>query len=203
MCDAIPLPPERRDDVIDVLADAFGDYPLMQWVVGPDGDVAGRVRQLIAFFVSRRVMRGGPMLGVVDGDRVVGAAALTLPSEPAPPPGITALEVEVWRNLGEPARLRYQAYADTTSRFFRSVGPHHHLNMIGIRGSHKGQGLARPLLDAVQQMSDADPNSTGVSLTTERARNVKLYEHFGYSVIAHKTVSEDVQTWGLVRRRSS
>jgi hypothetical protein len=184
-----------------VLADAFHDYSLMQWVVGSEGDVAGRVRRLIAFFVSRRVMRGGPMLGVVDGDRLVGAAALTLPSEPPPPPGITALDLEVWRDLGEPARGRYQAYADTTSLFFREVGPHHHLNMIGIRCSHQGQGLARPLLEAVHQMSDADPNSAGVSLTTERKRNVKLYEHFGYSVIAHMQVSEEVETWGLVRRR--
>lgn len=200
--EAIPLPPERRDDVIDVFADAFHDYPLMQWVVGPEGDVAARVRRLIAFFVSRRVMRGGPMLGVIDGPRLVGAAALTLPNEPAPPPSITALDVDVWRDLGEPARMRYQAYADTTSPFFARIGPHHHLNMIGIRCSHMGQGLARPLLDAVVRMSDADPNSNGVSLTTERARNVKLYEHFGYSVISHKTVSEDVQTWGLLRRRS-
>lgn len=201
--EAIPLPPERRDDVIDVFADAFDDYPLMHWVVGVGGDLAGRVRRLIAFFVSRRVMRGGPLLGVVDGSRLVGAAAITLPVEPAPPPGITALDVEVWRDLGQPARERYQSYADTTAPFFTGLGRHYHLNMIGIRNSHKGQGLARPILDAVHQMSDADPNSTGVSLTTERDRNVRLYEHFGYSVIAQKTVSEYVQTWGLVRRTRS
>jgi GNAT superfamily N-acetyltransferase len=198
---AIPLPPERRDDVIDVLADAFDDYPLMHWVVGPGGDVAGRVRRLIAFFVSRRVMRGGPLLGVADGNRLVGAAAITLPAEPAPPPGITALDLDVWRDLGEPARKRYQSYADTTAPFFAGLGRHYHLNMIGIRNSHKGQGLARPLLDAVQQMSDAEESSTGVSLTTERPRNVKLYEHFGYAVVARKSVSDDVQTWGLFRRR--
>jgi GNAT superfamily N-acetyltransferase len=201
MPDAIPLPPESRDEVIDVFADAFHDYSLMRWVVGPEGDVAGRVRRLIAFFVSRRVMRGGPMLGMVDGQRLVGAAALTLPVEPAPPPGITALEVEVWRDLGEAARMRYQAYSDTTSPFFRNVGRHLHLNMIGIRCSHKGQGLARPLLEAVWQMADRDPGSTGVSLTTERERNVRLYEHFGYAVVAHARVSDEVETWGLVRRR--
>lgn len=201
MTEAIPLPPERQDEVIDVFADAFHDYSLMQWVVGPEGDVAGRVRRLIAFFVSRRVMRGGPLLGVVDGTRLVGAAALTSPVEPAPPPGITALEIAVWKDLGETARERYQTYADTTSPFFMGVGRHLHLNMIGVRGSHKGQGLARPLLETVHRMADADPNSSGVSLTTERARNVKLYEHFGYSVIAHKTVSDEVETWGLFRSR--
>lgn len=201
--EAIPLPPERRDDVIDVFADAFDDYPLMHWVVGPGDSAAGRVRRLIAFFVSRRVMRGGPLLGVVDGDRLVGAAALTLPTEPAPPPGITALDLDVWRDLGQTARERYQSYADTTAPFFTGLGRHYHLNMIGIRNSHKGQGLARPILDAVHQMSDADADSTGVSLTTERDRNVKLYEHFGYAVIAHRPVCDDVQTWGLFRSSRS
>ena len=201
MLEAIPLPPERRDDVIDVFADAFDDYPLMHWVVGPGRDAAGRVRRLIAFFVSRRVMRGGPLLGVVDGNRLVGAAAITLPAEPAPPPGITALDIEVWRDLGHPARERYQSYAETTAPFFTRLGRHYHLNMIGIRNSHKGRGLARPIIDAVHRMSDADADSTGVSLTTERDRNVKLYEHFGYGVIAQKQVSDDVQTWGLFRRR--
>jgi GNAT superfamily N-acetyltransferase len=202
MAAAIPLPPSRRDDVIDVFADAFHDYSLMRWVVGPEGDVAGRVRTLIAFFVSRRVMRGGPLQGVVDGDRLVGAAAITLPVEPAPSPGITALEVQVWRDLGEAARERYQAYADMTSPFFIGVGPHLHLNMLGVRASHAGQGLARPLLEAVHQMSDLNPDSAGVSLTTEREKNVRLYEHFGYSVIAHRQVSDEVETWGLIRYRS-
>ena len=202
MLGVIPLPPDRRDDVIDVFADSFHDYPLMRWVVGPEGDVAARVRRLIAFFVSRRVRRGGPLLGIVDGNRLVGAAAITLPVEAAPPPGITALDVEVWRDLGEQARERYQSYAETTSAFFTGVGRHHHLNMVGVRCSHKGAGLARPMLEAVWHMSQTDPNSTGVSLTTELHRNVRLYEHFDYSVIAHKRVSDEVETWGLFRARS-
>ncbi len=200
MREAVPLSPDRREEIIDVFADAFEDYPLMRWVVGAEGDVEGRVRRLIDFFVTRRVRRGGPLLGVLDGHRLVGAAAITLPAEPPPPPGITVLDIEVWRDLGEPARARYQAYADTTSPFFMGAGLHHHLNMIGIRKSHTGQGLARPLLETVHQMSDADPNSTGVSLTTERERNVRLYEHFGYSVVAHKA-GDEVTTWGLFRRR--
>lgn len=186
-------------DVVDVLADAFRDYPVMRWVVGPDGDVPARVRRVIELFVSRRVMRGGPMLGVFDADRLVGAAILTLPVEPEPPSGITALADSAWRDLGEAARGRYQVYADTTSPFFSGVGLHHHLNMIGIRASHAGRGLARPLLEAVHEMAHADPRSAGVSLTTELARNVTLYEHFGYGVIAHNAVGQTFETWGLFK----
>jgi len=186
-------------DVVDVLADAFRDYPVMRWVVGPDGDVQARVLRLIELFVSRRVMRGGPMFGVFDADRLVGAAILTLPVEPESPPGITALADAAWRDLGEAARGRYQVYAEATSPFFAGVGPHHHLNMIGIRASHAGRGLARPLLEAVHEMAHADPQSAGVSLTTERARNLTLYEHFGYGVIAHHDVGHALETWGLFK----
>lgn len=139
------------------------------------------------------------MFGVFDADRLVGAAILTLPVEPEPPSGITALADAAWRDLGEAARGRYQVYADTTSPFFSGVGPHHHLNMIGIRASHAGRGLARPLLEAVHEMAHADPQSAGVSLTTELARNVTLYEHFGYGVIAHTEVGHALETWGLFK----
>ena len=204
MLTAVPLSRDRLDDVIDVMAEAFLDYPLMQWVAGPEGDVAARVRRLVAFFITRRVVKGGPMFGVIDDDRLVGAAAITLPAEPAPPPGITALEIDVWRALGEPSRKRYQAYSDANSKFFSGLGPHHHLNMIGVRSSHKGRGLARPLLEAVHQLSDADPKSSGVSLTTELEKNLALYQHFKYSVIAENDVAEaPFCTWGLFRPRSS
>lgn len=202
MLRAIPLAADRQGEVIDVFSDAFHDYPVMRWVVGSGGDVAARVRRLITLFVSRRVMRGGPMLGVFGADRLVGAAILTLPVEPEPPPGVAALSDDAWRELGEGARARYQRYAEVTAPFFANVGSHHHLNMIGIRGSHAGQGLARPLLDAVQGMCQADPSSAGVSLTTERSKNVELYQHFGYTVVAHEPVNGELQTWGLVRYRS-
>lgn len=202
MVAAVPLAADRRDEVIDVFSDAFHDYPVMRWVVGPDGDVAARVRRLITLFVSRRILRGGPMLGVFSGETLVGAAILTLPVEPEPPLGINALAEDTWRELGEGARARYQRYAEVTAPFFTSAGSHHHLNMIGIRRSNAGQGLARPLLDAVQGMCTADPASAGVSLTTERDRNVELYKHFGYVVIAHQAVDDDLQTWGLMKYRS-
>lgn len=191
--------------MIDVFTDAFHDYPLMRWVLGAGSDDGSRLRRLITLFVSRRVMRGGPMFGVFDGTRLVGAATLTRPVEPEAPTSVATLTDDTWQVLGEDVRVRYQAYSDTVAPFFATVGPHLHLNMLGVRASYAGQGLARPLLDAVQQMSDEDPNSAGVSLTTERDRNVQLYEHFGYEVVAHQPVSAEVATWGLVnfRKRST
>ena len=202
MITAAPLFPSDVDAVIDVFSDAFHDYPVMRWVVGPEGDVPARVRRLIALFVTRRVRRGGPMLGVTDHGRLVGAAILTLPVEPEPPADVANLTERAWHDLGTAAQQRYEAYAQATSQFFTALGPHHHLNMIGVRPSHAGRGLARPLLDAVAGMCDADPGSAGVSLTTERERNVSLYRHFGFAAIAHQTFGAGLETWGMVRRRA-
>lgn len=195
------LPAEQAAEVIDVLADAFHDYPVMRFVVGPDDEVDARVRRLITLFVTRRVLRGGPMLGVCDANHLVGAAVLTLPGEPELSGDKAALATELaehaWRDLGDAARARYQTYADAVSRFFADVGPHHHLNMIGVRRSHAGRGLARPLLDAVARLAADDAASAGVSLTTERPRNVALYEHFGYRVVANREVTPGFESWGL------
>jgi GNAT superfamily N-acetyltransferase len=191
------LSPAQLPDVVDVMADAFGDYPLMHFVVGPDGDVSGRIRRLVELFVTRRQRRGGPMLGVHDEQtgRLVAAAALTLPSEPEPPADLAAWVDGVWAELGTAAFDRYSLYAGTWPVL--EPTPHHHLNMLGVRRAYAGTGMARPLLTAVLAMAAADPGSSGVSLTTEVTRNVSFYEYFGYRQIGHKQVAPDLESWGF------
>ncbi len=187
-------------DVIDVMADAFRDYPVMRFVVGPDGDVAARTRRLIELFVTRRLRRGGPMFGVVDprSGALAAAAILTLPVEPPPPDDLAPWVDGVWAELGADAFDRYQQYAASWPVI--EPTPHHHLNMIGVRRGHAGQGLARPLLATVAALAEDDPGSSGVSLTTEVARNVQLYAHFGYQVVGHTQVAPTLETWALFKK---
>ncbi len=55
------------------------------------------------------------------------------------------------------------------------------------------------MLDAIHTMSERDPDSTGVSLTTETAANVPLYEHCGYHIVGHEQILDGLETWGLFR----
>ena len=187
-------------EVIDVMADAFRDYPVMRYVVGPGGDVGARTRRLVELFVTRRLRRGGPMFGVVDRDSgtLAAAAILTLPTEAPPPEDLAPWVDAIWTALGSDAFDRYQQYAASWPVI--EATPHHHLNMIGVRRAHAGSGLARALLTTVAALADADQGSSGVSLTTEVARNVPFYEHFGYQVVGHKVVSPTLETWALLRR---
>jgi ribosomal protein S18 acetylase RimI-like enzyme len=191
------LPVTRLAEVLAVFDDSFAAYPVMRFVVG-DGhaDYEARLRRLIELFVTRRYHLGGPVFGLEAGGALAGAATVTLPGEGEPPPAMVALADDVWRELGADARARYDAYSAAV-RPFPFPQPHYHLNMLGVRAAHQGRGFARPLVDAVRMLSDADPTSLGVSLTTETPRNITLYEHLGFRVVAHTTIAPGFESWGL------
>jgi GNAT superfamily N-acetyltransferase len=191
-------------EIVSVLSDAFQDYPVMRYVLGPDVPAGGapykvRLHRLVQLFVSARAYRDEPMIGVRDDSgALVAAAVMSLPRSPNPLPAFIALREAVWAELGAEARSRYDAYL-AAANFFAASGPHHHLNMIGVRRAQQRLGLARELLEAVHEVASHDPQSTGVSLTTERPENLPFYERFGYKVVGHARVGPDLETWGLFR----
>jgi GNAT superfamily N-acetyltransferase len=71
--------------------------------------------------------------------------------------------------------------------------------MIGVRREAKGKGVGRRLIEHVRLMSREDPDSQGVTLTTEDEGNVSLYQHFGYEIVGHATVGWELRTWGVFR----
>jgi GNAT superfamily N-acetyltransferase len=198
------LAPRDAADVLDVLCDAFRDYPVMRFVLEGDGAAGGgdpddpRLRTLIGLFVGARFIHGDRVFGVCDGDRLVAAATTTGPGDPPTPPALAELRAATWSTLGDDARARYEAFANAGDPFYPADPGHHHLNMLGVRRSHAGRGLARVLLEAVHDLSDADPASHGVTLSTESEKNLTLYEHFGYRVLGHAGL-DGLETWVLYR----
>jgi GNAT superfamily N-acetyltransferase len=192
----------KTDDAVTVLCDAFRDYPVMRYVLGSAGDYERRLRTLVGFFVSARVFRDEPVLGMLDSEGTLVAAAII--SRSSERPELEALAVrreEVWAELGTAARARYDAYGAASATFFPDF-PHYHLDMIGVRRSHQGMGLARPLLEAVHRISEEDGGSAGVCLTTEAPQNIPFYEHFGYLLIGQARVADAYDTWTFFRPRA-
>ena len=193
------LSPSDAPEVVDVLVDAFAKYPVMEYVLGPDSTTHERLTELIGFFVYRRIRLGGPMYGVTGSDgHLVGAAVMTLPSEPEPSSEVLATRDRTWASLGTDCRDRHDAYGAVAKSVLISE-PHHHLNMIGVRHASHGGGVARPLLEAAIELAASDPQSAGLTLTTEVPRNVELYNHFGFKVVRSARVTPDFQTWGMFR----
>ena len=195
--DVIPLSQDRLPEAVAVLCDAFYDYPVMRFITGAAPEYDQLLHQLVTMFVSARALRGSPVLGAVDtSGELIGIATVSLPKEAAAPPEFDRLRDAVWRRLGQAAQSRYDRYGETCMRF-EPQEPHHHLNMLGVRRSHAGQGFARPLLEAVHELCRRNPASCGVSLSTELPENVKLYEYFQYQVLGTAAVAEDLETWVL------
>ena len=193
----VPLSRDRIPEAVDVLCDAFCDYPVMRFIIGKDAEYDDRLTRLVAMFVSARALRNSPVLGAVDvsGD-IVGVATVSTPDEGPAPQEFNVLRDEAWRRLGMHAQKRYDRYGEICMRF-ESPEPHHHLNMLGVRRSHAGQGFARPLLESVHGLCCQHPESQGVSLSTELPDNVRLYEYFSYRVVGNALVSDELETWVL------
>lgn len=198
----ISLTPTDADAIRDVFCDAFGDYPVMRFVLGDASGYPQRLRCLIGFFVGARAVRGEPMYGIRDSSGAIVAAAIlswTGPQDPSPV--LERLREETWAAVGAAERGRYDAYG-TASGAMVPADPHWHLNMIGVCRSHAGRGLGGRLLDAVHDHAARDPRARGVSLATELASNVSLYQRFGYRVLGHARVDEGLETWGMFRERA-
>ncbi len=195
----IRMAPERIEETVAVLCDAFHDYPVMTHVIGDAGaEYDRRLRAMIHVFVSSRVLRGDPILGIEDEGGPVAIATLTRPGGPPIPDSIVALRESVWEILGPDAKARHGALVEVWERQIYP-GLHYHLNMLGVRRSHAGRGLGGRLLKETHALSLADPESLGVSLSTEDPKNVPLYEHCGYKVVGYERVPNGPETWLFFR----
>ncbi len=199
MTQILRLTRDRSPDVVDVLMDAFYDYPVMRWAIGDVGaDYDRRLRVMMDVFAASRFLRDYPVLGVAaDSERLV-AVALVIPATRLPmPPELKRRYEELFSVLGAEGEARLSAMSEVDAR--REVEePHYYLAMIGVRHAEQGKGYARQLMNAVHEMSLNDSSSRGVALTTETAENVSLYEHFGYRVVGHEQL-DGLQTWMMYR----
>jgi hypothetical protein len=100
---------------LDVLCEAFHDYPVMRYVIGPAGEEYDRrLRSVIEFFLQARLSRNEPVLGIADGETLVAAAIVTLPGSGPLPAALAARRELVWAELGADALARYEAYGAAT-----------------------------------------------------------------------------------------
>lgn len=203
--DSVTGPVVRRLDpggagaVAEVLCDAFTDYPVMRHVLGDAPEYRHRLRRLVGLFVMARVLRGEPLFGIGPATRLKAAAIVSYPGRMETPPEFAQLRSEIFAELGSDAQARYEAFGEATRKF--DVGePHIHLNMIGVRRGHQGAGLGGRLLEHVHRLSRGDPESAGVTLTTEDPANLPLYERQGYQLVGHVLVAPGLETWGFFRR---
>lgn len=189
-------------EITEVLCEAFYNYPVMKYVLGDTEDYDLRLSKLVTFFVSARALRNEPLLGIYNSkNKLIAAAAVTLPGEIASPTELYKMRDELWREIGSEEKARYEKYGKVASSLLPKE-PHHHLNMIGVRNAYQGKGLARQLVNAVDELVLQHPTSTGVSLNTEIESNVNFYLHLGYEIVGKAEVDRGIQTWGFFKAKT-
>ncbi len=185
------------DEVVGPLCDAFTDYPVMRYVLGPEGDYRARLEILVRNFLLARVLRKDPILALCDGDEVCGVAVCTLPGLPSTPDLEEAREWS-WSELGGGAKERYGDWI----RVWEPLGvaePNIHVNMLGVPPKYQGRGFGKVLLERVYAMSREHAESTGISLTTESEGNVSFYQRMGYQLLGHARIRPGFETWSFFR----
>lgn len=192
------LDPGDAGAVVDVLSDAFADYPVMRHVLGDVPEYGRRLTRLVGLFVMARVLRGEPLFGIGPVTGLEAAAIVSYPGRTATPPEFAELRAEIFGELGADVQARYEAFGAATQQF-DIAEPHIHLNMIGVRQGLQGRGLGGILLAHVHRVSSEDADSSGVTLTTEDPANVPLYQRLGYRLTGHVRVAPGLETWGFYR----
>jgi len=182
-----------KPELVSVLMAAFYEYPVMRFVLRTKGEeYENHLQALINFYSELRFLRNWPAMGIRAEDKLVAAALVNKPvKQPLPLP---QEPLSLLRSIiGDAALARLESYEQKTGEV-EPQKPHHLLGMIGVLPEYQGKGYAAALLNAVKEMSLADPTSSGVCLSTEHTGNVVLYEHFGYQVISEVDI-EELHSW--------
>ena len=187
------------NEIVSILCDSFADYPVMRFVLEPGSDYYEKLQILIHFFVMARIYRVEPVLGISNKQKLQGVALVSDLTKSVDSPALNKLREQVWQKLGSDARSRYEQCGEVWSKFDVDE-PHIHLNMIGVLQSAQGLGLGRQLVEHVQQLSQNDPDSKGVTLTTEDPAKVSFYEYLGYKIIGKTKIATALETWIFYRR---
>jgi GNAT superfamily N-acetyltransferase len=193
------LTKQNIPEIADVLCEAFYNYPVMKYVLGEKQDYDTRLRKAVTFFVSARALRNEPMFGIYNQEnKLIAAAVVTLPGDIPIPEELKRIRENLWKELGKEEETRYEKYGKAASGLLPTES-HQHLNMIGVRNAYQGKGLARQLINKVEELVEEHPTSTGLSLNTEVEANVNFYIHLGYELVGKAKVDKGIQTWGFFK----
>ena len=197
--------PEHLPAAADVLTRAFQDKPYTNWIV--DLSTARSQRRLAAFMaltLTHFYARGDTVLVALEGDRVVGVAALEglgpgrrasrwvhLRSILSCTPFLLGLGLRLrWRNLPAASRVRQPPR--------RIQADHHTLRWLAIAPSSQGMGTGQSLLDRLRELTQSALSPKGIYAYTIGDHNRVFYEKCGYGLISRIEVGTAFVVYHMV-----
>ena len=192
------LAEEDVSRVVTVLCDAFYEYPVMRYVLKDSDNYDKELNLLIHFFTMARILRKETIFGAFQKSELIAVALTSNPSNSLKIPQLIELRKQTWQKLGPGAKERYEKLGRIWMDLDKGV-PNIHLNMLAVMTNVQGSGAGRKLLEQVHKLSKKDPESQGITLTTEDPEKVSFYEYMGYQQTGHAEVDEGLHTWNFFR----
>ncbi len=157
--------------VADILAEAFADDPVMNWMLGgPRG-----ISRLFSVLTKHVYLKHG--FGDIVGEH---GATLWLPAS-------KRFQLSLWRQI-ELAGCIFSSGGFGAVRRMTTSGdilaathprtPHYYLFAVGVRRSAQGAGLGGALVRA--GLARADKDDAAAYLENSKTRNTPLYERLGF-----------------------
>ncbi len=187
-----------REQVIDCLAAAFANDPVMSWIGRRDAKRDRGRRAMFTFLVGKLGLPGNELWTASD----YSAAALWVPPERADMKLPWWEELQMFPTIISFTSLsglsRVDAFRKAADKHHPKTKPHFYLMTIGVDPRFQGQGLGSALLDANLAMIDAKGLPTYLESSNEK--NVPLYKRHGYEVVNEfRPAPDGPMLWGMWR----
>lgn len=196
------VPRERLRELAAVAADAYRDYPLHNWFCGgryKGDDVRVILQASMAAMFSQAVI-------CADSEALNAFAVWAPPgfrgSRTVPFLQHGGVQLVLWHGPGIARRLiSYESFAMSFKQKY-TAHEDWYLYNLSTRHDMQGKGLASRLLHPMLDILDRTGRIS--YLETNKASNVPLYEHFGYTLAEQATVPHsDVTHYAMVRKPQS
>ena len=172
-----------------VLASAFHDDPVMNWVARPDNRRFVALQGFYDWYLRANIARLGEVMTVASLD----ACAAW---EPPDLLGTKPTVLQRLRLLPEMIRMASLPRLPRLVRLSRLIHPHHpvlephyYLTLIGVLPERQGRGLGSSLLATTLNQLDRDRLPAYLENTNER--NTSLSERLGFRTVAELTLAPD------------
>ena len=199
--------PSQHPEAAAVLGRAFIHDPLISAIIGDVIDPverALRMARLFGVILTEQAHQGQPVVGVLDGGRIAGAAIIEQVNRVSSSvatilQGITLMP-ELIRAGGVSGLFRAISTLDTLLRN-RPPQPHIYLNVLGVEPDLQRRHFGVTLLDYLRDQVALRPELAGVYLETATESNVAYYGHVGYQVIGEMRPL-GVRVWRMLQPRT-
>ena len=195
----IRITKDSLEEATEVLSGAFEDDPLINYFLyGHTDDFPEKLSGLFRYQCLMYLEMDLPVFGTVQNSRITGIACLSIPGKRERPDTLVKADKEFEKSMGPDSFDRIKRYMNLSKKH-TPESPHHYLAALGVDPDFQGQGYARLLLDRVSEISEKHGTSTGVFLETAKSKNVEMYKHFGYNLLATEKFDGVIDLWYMFR----